>query len=180
MRFGAGRRPEREDEGESAALVHDGFHGQAGFHLLGQFIDHREAQPGAAAGGEGFGGEERFEDARQDFPARCRIRNPARRRLRNAPPRAGASTRSAGNLSSSRVARMICFCSAGHGFRGVEDEVQEDLLDEILGAADLREARRAFEGDLHLAQEPVAEQLDGVVHDGIEVARAGLLGRSRG
>src|ERR1035437_10963027 len=32
-----------QDEGESAALVHRGLHGEAGFHLLSQLIDHREA-----------------------------------------------------------------------------------------------------------------------------------------
>ena len=42
------------------------------------------------------------------------------------------------------------------------------------------QAGRAFEGDLHFAQEPVAEQLEGVVHDGIEVARARAARRSRG
>ena len=57
----------RQDEGEGAALVHDGVHGEAGFHLFGQLIDHREAQAGAAADGQGFGGEEGLEDAGQVF-----------------------------------------------------------------------------------------------------------------
>src|ERR1019366_9181095 len=59
------RLPQRQDEGEGAALVHDGVHGEAGFHLFGQLIDHGEAQPGAATDGEGFGGEEGLEDAGQ-------------------------------------------------------------------------------------------------------------------
>ena len=70
---------------------------------------------------------------------------------------------------------MITLLAAGHGFGGVEDEVQQDLLDEVratltLGGRSARGSKR----DLHFAQEPVAEQLDGVVHDGVEVAQGRL------
>ena len=65
--------------------------------------------------------------------------------------------------------------AVGHGFGGVEDEVEQDLLDEVLGAGHRGKGGGAFEGDLHFAQEPVAQQLDGVVQDGIEVAQGRLV-----
>ena len=66
--------------------------------------------------------------------------------------------------------------ASGHGFRGVEDEVQEDLLDEVLGAGCFGEGRGAVERDAHLAQEPVAEQREGVFQDAIQITRARRLG----
>src|SRR2546422_8262249 len=59
--------PRRQDDGEGAALAWRGLHLQAEAHFLGNFVNHRKAQAGAAAGGKSLGGEERPKNAREDF-----------------------------------------------------------------------------------------------------------------
>src|ERR1035441_7949338 len=121
-----------QDEGESAVLVHHGLHSQAGFHLLSQLIDHREAQAGAAPDGEGFGGEKGLEDAGQVF---------GRYAGAEIPDGDGGITRG-GHGRQHQARRQLIHLAHGQdyllpvglGFRGVEDEVQQDLLNEVLGA----------------------------------------------
>src|SRR6185503_3913374 len=59
--------PRRQDDGEGAALARPGLDVQAEAHFLGNFVNHRKAEAGAAAGGKGLGGEERLKNARQNF-----------------------------------------------------------------------------------------------------------------
>src|SRR6266700_441643 len=61
------RREDRQDDGEGAAFAWSRLHLQAEAHFLGNFVNHRKAQAGAAAGGKSLGGEERLKNARQDF-----------------------------------------------------------------------------------------------------------------
>src|SRR2546425_7230254 len=63
----AGVGPCREDDREGAAFARLGLHLQAEAHFLGNFVHHRKAQAGAAAGRKSLGGEEWLKNARQDF-----------------------------------------------------------------------------------------------------------------
>src|SRR6266481_8029976 len=56
-----------QDKSKHAAIIDDGFDRDAGFEFPGQFINHRKAEAGAAAGGHCLGGKEWLENSGHVF-----------------------------------------------------------------------------------------------------------------
>src|SRR5438876_309841 len=147
-----------ENQHKGAALIDRRFDAQARVHFFGQFVGHGEAQARAAPRGKSFGGKERLENPRQipGWNSTTEVLDGD----------AGVSFGLGGHQRNSiwqliqAVRRKDDLFPFSRRFGGIENKIEEDLLDEVLGSDGFWQFLSGFKSDLDFSQKAVSQKFN--------------------